>query len=198
MSFGGSTGFDELRLERSESEEEHDGGLMTHPEAQAAAEARYREVAITRYKLTLKIVGDAQIPAKCVVAVHGIANTVDGVYYVQAVESEIAPGKFTTTLHLQRDSQRVVATHAAEDVSGARNPSVDAGPSAVDTHQLQRQLAATVGPDGSVVPCNIFVASGAGVASSRVTWSDLADGNLTAAERQQFENYTRQTVLPDR
>ena len=87
MSFGGSTGFDELRLERSESEEEHDGGLMTHPEAQAAAEARYREVAITRYKLTLKIVGDAQIPAKCVVAVHGIANTVDGVYYVQAVEN---------------------------------------------------------------------------------------------------------------
>jgi phage protein D len=186
------------RIARATGDEEHAGGIMTQAEAQAAAEARYRETAIGRYKMELKILGDAQLPAKSIVDVWGVADTFDGLYYVQAAEHEITPGSYVTTLKLVKDALREVkASHRAE-VKGARHPKAAGGGPAADPNKLSKMLALTTGPNGEVTACNIFAdptSTKGAVAASAATWTDVAA--LAAEDRQAFVHYLNQTALPD-
>lgn len=186
------------RIARAMMDEELPGGIMTQDEAQAAAEARYRETAAGRYKMELKILGDAQLQAKSVVDVWGISDTFDGLYYVQAAEHEITNGSFTTTLKLRKDSLREVKASKKAEVKGARHPKANGGGPSVDLSKLQRVLAITTDENGEQIACNLFAdpqsVVGA-VAAGGATWTDIA--TLSAEDRQAFKNYLNQTVLPD-
>lgn len=188
------------RIARAMADEEFDAGIMTQGEAQAAAEARYRETAIGRYKMELKILGDAQLPAKSVIDVWGIADTFDGLYYVQSAEHSVTPGNFTTTLKLVKDALREVKATKKGEVKAARHPkAANAGPATASPYNLAKMLALTIGPNGDPQACNLYcdpsyMAAGA-IAASSSTYTDVAA--LTSSERQAFLNYYNQTVLPD-
>lgn len=187
------------RIARAAAEEEHAGGIMTQAEAQAAAEARYRETAIGRYKMELKVVGDAQLAAKTVVDVWGISDTFDGLYYVQCAEHEITNGTFTTTLKLVKDALREVKASKKAEVKGARHPKAGGSGPANSGMVLGKILALTTGPNGEMEACNLWVdpmnPAGGAYAASAATWTDIAA--LSQADAQAFLNYYNQTALPD-
>lgn len=185
------------RIARATALEEHAGGVMTAAEAQAAAEARYRETAIGRYKMELKIVGDAQISAKSVVNVWNFSDTFDGLYYVQAAEHEIAAGSFTTTLKLTKDALREVKAAKKVEQKGARHPKANGGEPAADPAKLEKFLTLTIGPNGEPQVGNLWAECGTGkaLAASAATWTDVAA--LSRENQQEFLNAFNQTALPD-
>lgn len=188
------------RIARAMSDEDHAGGIMTQEEAQATAEARYRETAIGRYKMELKIIGDAQLPAKSIVDVWGVSDTFDGLYYVQAAEHEITNGSFTTSLKLVKDALREVKASKKAEMKGARHPKASGGGPSVDSPWvMSKMLALTTGPNGEVQACNLYVdpanVAGGAIAASAETWTDVAA--LNKEDAQAFLHYYNQTALPD-
>jgi hypothetical protein len=109
---------------RVSEEEIVSGGLATADEARSEADARYRETAKKRYKMTLKIIGDARFGAKNLIAIFGINETLDGMYYVKEKEDTIADGSFVSVLKCEKDALQAVNAAKKRRRRSNVNPSV--------------------------------------------------------------------------
>lgn len=188
------------RIERVIEEEEHAGGVMTKAEADAAASARYREKAADKYKMELTIIGDATVPAKSIVEVIGVAETFDGLYYVQSATHEIEPGAFTTVLKMMKDSLRKTNTGKTAQQGGARHPKVNGDSTPANQQEMVKILVLVPDEDGQPTP-GIQYVDGASIyntvfAQAAETYTDIAA--LSQNDRQAFMNDYNQTVLPDK
>jgi phage protein D len=88
------------------------GGLATQQEAKAKAKGTYRHKAIGRYKISCVVNGKPQLEPRCVGNVIGIADTVDGHYWIKSVRTDISVGTFKQTVELSRDAPK--KTNAAK------------------------------------------------------------------------------------
>lgn len=140
------------------------GGLMSAEEALSLAAAHYRETAAGRYKATIKVVGDPQLGAKCLVGLWGdLSPTVAGLYFVREAITEIGPGTYMQELHLRKDA-RAESPAAKKRRPRARvNPATEMDFTEFDDapeESMQIFLTGVVDSSGATVPAYIWSADG--------------------------------------
>jgi phage protein D len=84
------------------------GGLATPEQAKAKAKGVYRRKAIGRYKLSFPVMGNPQLQPRCVGIVVGVADVVDGLYWIKSVETSIGKGEFRQVVSVSRDAPKQV------------------------------------------------------------------------------------------
>lgn len=152
-----------LRAARMTRVDTRYGGLMTKEEAQVEADARYYETASRRYKMETEIVGDDRVGAKLIVGFAGIADSLDGLYYISEADHTVAAGKWTIGLKCRKDAlNKVKVAKPARRAGKAKpNPAVNvltmpetiihAGQSS-----LHKEMTVTTDANGNVVPAYQF------------------------------------------
>jgi len=189
----GNLGKREARVTRVD---ERPGGYMTQTQADAEAKARYRETAKNRYKMKLKVIGDARMPAKCVVDIWGVSESMDGLYYVKQVDSMISDGKFTQTLHMRKDALREVKATKKKEQKGNRNTKGGKSKKQVSGEVLIGEFVVRYDKNGKAIPTVIYTDSegqvGAVESPSWELLASLPDHTLEILAQQ-----SAQSVLPD-
>lgn len=107
--------------------EEINIGFATQSEANADAEARYREIANKRYKMTMPVDGDPLLGARTVIGLRNYSSTYSGLYYVKEVTHQISPGKYRCELKCVRDAVGELYLKKMKAVFGKKNKSQDPG-----------------------------------------------------------------------
>lgn len=182
-----------LRADRMTREDVRHLGYMTRAEALAEANARYRMTAQGKYKMSLKIIGDAQIGAKSLIEVVGIADTLDGLWYVKEAKHSIPNTRtFTTTLECTKDSLREVK--ARKKAERARKVNANKGPDDSrarrvaayinqNNNTLRKSATLRYGPNGEPVVAWFYVEQG-----------ELTTGQLTPAELRALDARAKQAI----
>jgi len=152
-----------LRAARMTRVDTRYGGIMTQEEAQVEADARYFETASGRYKMETEIIGDARIGAKLIVGFAGIADSLDGLYYISEAEHLVAGGKWTIALKCRKDALNKVkfAKSARRPAKAKINPGVDVitiEEQVIRANQssLHKEITVTTDANGNVVPAYQF------------------------------------------
>lgn len=183
-----------LRAARVSQEEVIPGGLLTAADGARAAKAVYRETALKKYKMSMRVIGDAQLPAKSVIGLYGVSDMFDGLYFVEEVVSEIAPGRFDMMLRCHKDALGKVPS-AKKGTKKAPNKDA-AAPPPEPKAELKKMIATTVAPDGTIVPAYIFTDDGGATGqTSEMTpeeFNALSDGQKEAMAQE-----GAQSALPD-
>jgi phage protein D len=143
-----------LRAARISTEEVFSGGLMTAAEAKAFAAGRYRETAVARYKMSFMIIGDAQIAAKQIIAVYGMTEVVDGLYFVKEAITEITPGTFHMSLKCEKDALPKVTASKKNKRKNVNEE--DEKETREWTPELKKMITPLVKEDGQIVPGYIY------------------------------------------
>jgi len=167
---------------------------MTAEDGARAAKAIYRETAKGKYKMSMRIIGDAQLPAKSIIGVYNISAMFDGLYYVEETVNEIVPGAFTTTVRSHKDALGKVPSSKK---GKKKAPNKDATtPSPETTGELKKMLTTITRPDGTQVAAYIFTDDGGATGQT----SELTPGELNAlssAQRDALAQQMAQSSLPD-
>lgn len=128
--------------------EEINIGFATQSEANADAEARYREIANKRYKMTMPVDGDPLLGARSVIGLRNYSSTYSGLYYVKEVTHQIAPGKYRCELQCVRDALGKLYLKKMKAVFGNKNKSQDpGGDNAPKSDELERVAVKEKGPN---------------------------------------------------
>lgn len=129
--------------------EEINIGFATQSEVNAAAEAKYREIANKRYKMTMPVLGDPLLGARTVIGLRNYSDSYSGLYYVKEVTHQIAPGKYRCELKCVRDAIGKLYLKKMKEIFGARNKSRDPGGdnSAQKPDELERVAVKERGPN---------------------------------------------------
>jgi hypothetical protein len=129
--------------------EEINIGFATKSEANAIAEAKYREVSNKRYKMTMPVDGDPLLGARSVIGLRNYSATYSGLYYVKEVSHQIAPGKYRCEIKCVRDAVGKLYLKKMKAVFGKRNKSSDPGgdDSAPKPDELERVAVKEKGPN---------------------------------------------------
>lgn len=209
---GDEDGADDPVSERLTRTEQINAGYLSQAAAEALAQARFRETAIGRYKVALRVVGDASIAAKQVVEVYGISATTDGLYYCKEAVHRIGPDGYTTELSLQKDAQREVdlaARYRSRVNAYARSarqaltrvepqaaaPTVD--PAGIAPPELSRTLEVRFGPSDEGIATWIYVDPNTTAAGH---YADLTQDEIMALSERELAHLARlgaQSLLPD-
>lgn len=129
--------------------EEINIGMATQSEVNADAEARYREIANKRYKMTMPVDGDPHLGARSVIGLRNYSSTYSGLYYVREVTHQIAPGKYRCELKCVRDAVGKLYLDKMKVVLGKKNKSKDPGgdENAPKPDELERVAVKEKGPN---------------------------------------------------
>lgn len=206
---GDEDGADDPVSARLTRTEQVHAGYLSQAAADALAQARFRATAIARYKMTLKVVGDATIAAKQIVEVYGISGTTDGLYYCKEAVHRIGPDGYTTELSLQKDAQREVdlaARYRARVNAYARSarqvPNRGGGPQAATAteaaaRELRRELEVRFGPNDEGIPTWIYFDPDSQAVGQ---YADLTQEEIFALSERELATLARrgaQSQLPD-
>jgi phage protein D len=194
---GDEDGADDPVSDRITRTEQIHGGYLAQAAAEALAQARFRETAAGRYKLTLRVVGDATIAAKQIVDVYGISATTDGLYYTKEVVHRIGRDGYTVELQCQKDAQREVdaaARYRAKVNAYARQaqPRTEA-----QARELRKTLEVRMGPNDEVIPTWVYLDTNSNPVGR---YQDLSEAEVFALSERELAFLTRvgaQSQLPD-
>jgi hypothetical protein len=171
-------------------------GLATQAQAEALAKGRHRRNAIGRYKMSFPVLGNPQLQPRCVGTVVGVAEVVDGLYWIKSVETAIAKGEFKQTVAVSRDAPKKVNAAKKTPIS---NQAPDAGyPTmlewAVDFDNTSGKLGEHVGWDYSSggVPKKV-VKYGTWSGSSQREYSEDDFHLMSRAEQEDVINSENQS-----
>lgn len=187
---GGGTG---KRADRVTREDVRVLGYMTREQAQAEAEARFRSTAQGKYKMSFTILGDATLTAKSIVEVVGVADVLDGLWWVQEAEHEIGGNRiYTTKLQLRKDTLREVKARKKAErqskVNANKGPD-DARAKRVaayinqNNNVLRKSATLRFGPNGQPVVAWFYVDQG-----------ELVGGQLSARELRELDAKAKRTI----
>jgi hypothetical protein len=134
-------------------------GVMTKEQAQANADARYREVVKGKYKMSLNVIGDARVGAKALIDVYGIAESWDGLHYVKECISRVEGGKFTQSLKCEKDQLRKVQASKKKGRGSKEktNAQTASGEVKEEVGALRRKRVLTTDAEGKVILANYWV-----------------------------------------
>lgn len=139
---------------------------MSPEEALVRATAHYRETAAGRYRCSIRVAGDPQLGAKCIVGLWGeVAPSVAGLYYVREAVTDISAGQYTMELIMRKDAK------GESPVSKKRRPRSRVNQSAYEVMDfttfegapvdvMHTMLTGIVDPSGVMVPAYIWTADG--------------------------------------
>lgn len=183
-----------LRAARVSQEEVVPGGLLSAEDGARAAKAVYRETALKKYKMSMRIVGDAQLPSKAIIGVYGISSMFDGLYFTEEVVHEIVPGAFTCLVKSHKDALGKVPSAKKGTKKAPNKDASEAPPEA--TSELKKMITTTVAPDGTRVPAFIFTDDGGATGqTSEMTPEEYNELNVSQKEALAQEG--AQSALPD-
>lgn len=155
------------RAERMARVDTRYGGVMTAEEAEAEAKARYYETAAQRYKMETEIIGDSTVGAKQVVGFAGIAETLDGLYYIKEAEHTVAGGKWTIALKCEKDALNKVNVNKPVRRAAKAKPNPEANVIRIEEqticgelNKLTKEVHLTTDSQGNVVPAYRFTNKG--------------------------------------
>jgi phage protein D len=193
-----------LRAERVTREDVRSLGYMTRAAAEAEAQARYRETAQKKYKLTMEIIGDAQLGAKNLIELYGVSATTDGLWYIKEVEHRIEGGQYTAQVRATKDTQREVKATRKAQRAARKNPNANANKAAdeaaIAAYEQLKQIRQTAtmryGPDGEPQVVWYYVDDENEQVTNALTPAELRDLELRAQEAIARE--ATATQLPDR
>lgn len=176
-------------------------GFMTRQAAEAEAQARYRETAQKRYKMTVDIMGDAQLGAKQLIEFYGVSTSLDGLYYLREVTHSIQGGQYTCRIEGMKDAQREVrATKKAararrSNANANKNPSDASIVAARELEELRKTATLQYGPDGIPVVVWYYVDDQNQTVVNSLTPGELRDLGLRA--KNAIAREAAGGVLPD-
>lgn len=145
------------RGRRAEIVKVYPAGYITLDEARTMAEAIYRESTQGAYTMKMKVVGDAKLEAKWLIAMNGLCDALDGVYYLREVIHSIGPGSYTCELQAQRDAMREIKTSRKIRQNNVSKAQKTAESEADETPaEMKRHIEVRLGPDGEPIPTWVY------------------------------------------
>lgn len=187
-----------IRANRLSRVDVRHAGTLTEQETQDEADARYRETVKGRYKMSLQAIGDGTVGAKMLIALYGVADSWEGLYYVKECVDTIKGGHFTQVLSTQKDALgKVWASKVRrQGKKQKRNPNqakkTDDTPH-YDFTEMKTVRTLTTGPDGSPAAVTMWVTDHGEILEQY----DFAGINATEADIGLFAIAGAQSIAPD-
>lgn len=172
------------------------GGLMTAAEAKLQARGRYRDTARKRYKLTLKVIGNARMGAKNLIGLWGdVSVSFSGLYHIHEVITDIAGGKFTMMLRGRKDSLAEVRAAKKRRRRVNVNAAGDKLPKDASS-EFRRIITPITLPSGEIVPGWLFTDDD-GATGQTSAMDEYGFNQLSEKERNDFRYSMGAVTYPD-
>ena len=174
------------------------GGLMSQEEAQREADARYMETAKKKYKMEMSVIGDPKVRAKRLVDYWGMADLMNGFYYLKEVVHVIEGGKFTQILKGEKDALGKLNTAKKIGRKKSPNPIIRLDDTTIYgdiAEELQRMLTVKATAEGNIIPAWTYGSSGGGAYLGDLQPGDLS--GLSDATLDRLFQEGAQSAPPD-
>lgn len=148
---GDPDNIDGNRQARVTRSEEINIGFASQDDVNAKAEALYREISYSRYKMSLPVVGDPGLGAKMLIGLRNYSTAYSGLYYVREATHRISGGRYRTDCKTVRDAVGRLYLKKKKGVKGKKNTSKDPGNSEAPPkpEELERIAETRKGPNNT-------------------------------------------------
>lgn len=187
-----------IRANRLSRVDVRHAGTLTEQETQDEADARYRETVKGRYKMSFQAIGDGTVGAKILIAMYGVSDSWDGLYYVKECIDTIVGGNFTQKIITEKDALgKVWAKVRGFGKKQKRNPNqqkkTDDDTPHYDFTAMKTVRTFTSGPDGSPAVVSMWVTDHGEILEQY----DFAGIDATEADVGLFAIAGAQSIAPD-